>query len=157
MYFSPTTQATGAFKNRWHNWSPIFCSASFSFRGRFASLHFILSDSPPRSILPLFFAEHLFSHLRARVAPYFKRHISKDHASSTGKMSMLAADLPPLHHMAGLPLASWYRVTLPAHHQLHINAMSRYPETMCEMEEEGSGWQRDVPRGHIFLWYILVN
>lgn len=44
------------------------------------------------------------SHLRTRFAPYFKRHISKDHASSTGKMSMLAAGLPPLHHTAGLPL-----------------------------------------------------
>ena len=80
----------------------------------------------------------LFSHLRTRVAPYFKRHISNDHASSTSKMSMLAAGLPPLHHTAGLPLGvslPRYRVTLLARHQLHINATSRYPETMREMEK----------------------
>lgn len=112
----------------------------------------------PRSILPLFYAEHLFSHLRTRVAPYFKRHISKDHASSTGKMSMLAAGLPPLHHTAGLPLGvHWYRVTLPARHQLHINATSRYPETMCEMEERVRAKERGIPGEYTLLRSILVN
>lgn len=109
----------------------------------FNSASFLPPSTPP----PL-------SHLRTRFAPYFKRHISKDHASSTGKMSMLAAGLPPLHHTGWPPPR---RIVSPCQLATNYTLMRRRVIRRRCAKRKGVGDRREISRDDLLPPTIYIS